>query len=231
MKTSDVSRLAVIPARKGSTRFKDKNIHPLAGKPLIRWITEAVIESSCFDKIIISTDSDQIFSAVEDLEVERHIRPSTDATAKATVLNAMLNLMKQEKPHDVFAYFLPTCPFISSTDIRCGVEKLSDEVDSVVSMTCFSETIQLACIMKGDQVIPIFDNLTSGLTNSNFIQKYYKPSGAFYISWWERLLEKRNFFTGEVKVILVPAERSVDINTIVDVEYAQRLLEFKNGKL
>ncbi len=225
---NNISRLAVIPARKGSTRFKDKNIHLLAGKPLIRWITESVVESSCFDRILVSTDSDQIFSVVEDLKVERHIRPCADATEKATALNAMLNLMEQEKPHDIFAYFLPTCPFISSDDIRLGVERLSYEVDSVISMTPFSETIQLACIMKNDQVIPVFDNLTSGLTNSKFIQKYCRPSGAFYMSWWDNLIKRRNFFTGEVKGVLIPAERSVDINTPIDIEYAQKLIELRN---
>ena len=49
--------LAVIPARGGSTRLKDKNIYPLGGKPLIRWTVEAVVESGVFDKIVVSTDS------------------------------------------------------------------------------------------------------------------------------------------------------------------------------
>ena len=56
--------LAVIPARGGSTRLKDKNVHPLGGKPLIRWTVEAVVKSRSFDTIIVSTDSDEIFDAV-----------------------------------------------------------------------------------------------------------------------------------------------------------------------
>ena len=60
--------LAVIPARGGSTRLKDKNIAMLAGKPLINWITEAVIESKCYDKIIISTDNEHIYSSVQHLD-------------------------------------------------------------------------------------------------------------------------------------------------------------------
>ena len=70
-----MTRVAVIPARGGSTRLKDKNIYPLCGKPLIRWMTEAVIESDCFDEVYISTDSDSIFEAVSDLNVVRHRRP------------------------------------------------------------------------------------------------------------------------------------------------------------
>jgi len=220
-----MKKLAVIPARGGSTRLKDKNIYPLAGKPLIRWSTEAVLNSGCFDKVVISTDSDEIFEAVSDLSVERHSRPAADATVTSTALNAMLNLMEQqEEKYDVFAYFLPTCPLISAEDISQGVGMLEAEgVDTVVSMLS-PETIQLACVMKDGWVLPVFDNLECGLTNSKFIKKYYKPSGAFYMGWWDRILENRNFFKGNVKGVILPPERSVDINTLDDIRFAESIL-------
>lgn len=217
--------LAVIPARGGSTRLKDKNIYPLGGKPLIRWITEAVVGSECFDKILISTDSDDIFDAVKDLPVDRHHRPYSHATTKATVLNAMTSLMvMSHQQYDTFSYFLPTCPFVSPEDIKKGVDVLSSGVDSVISMTEILETVQLACLMSGDTVLPVFDNLECGLTNSKFIKKYYKPSGAFYMGWWETILKNKNFFKGIVKGVMVSPERSVDINTLSDITYAETVL-------
>jgi len=218
-----MKRLAVIPARSGSTRLKDKNIYNLAGKPLIRWMTEAVLNSGCFDKVIISTDSDLIYDAVSDLDVARHIRPDKHATVRATALNAMLDLMDNHEKYDVFSYFLPTCPFVSPEDIRAGVKLLKPQVSSVVSMTEYLDPIQLACVMKDNSVIPIFDNLTSGLTNSKFIQKYHKPSGAFYISWWDNLSSNKNFFKGNVKGVIIPKERSVDINDIDDIRLAESI--------
>jgi len=219
--------LAVIPARGGSTRLKDKNIYPLGGKPLIRWTTEAVVNSGVFDKVLISTDSDAIFDAVKDLPVERHVRPENHATVTATALNAMLNLMEsQEEEYDTFAYFLPTCPFVSSEDIKKGFLNLSG-VDFSVSMTEIPETIQLACVMKNGWVLPVFDNLEAGLTNSKFIKKYYKPSGAFYMGRWNKILENRNFFKGNVKGVLIPPERSVDINNIQDIQFAESILSKK----
>ena len=214
--------LAVIPARGGSTRLKDKNIAMLAGKPLINWITEAVIESKCFDKIIISTDNENIYSSVKHLDsnLEWHIRPDEFATTSSTVLDAMLDLMRSSKnTYESFSYFLPTCPFVDPEDIRMGIGLLQD-ADFVVSMTQIPETIQLACVMNGNNVLPIFDNLECGLTNSKFIKKYYKPSGAFYMGWWNKLKQTQNFFKGNVKGIVVPAERSVDINTLEDIKYA-----------
>ena len=229
-----MKNLAVIPARGGSTRLKDKNIYPLNGKPLIRWITEAVVDSECFDKVLISTDDDRIFDAVSDLKVIRHSRPKHHATVEATVLDAMMDLMEElerfeyatdsYQDYEIFSYFLPTCPFVDSRDIRKGVSLLSNGLaDSVVSMTQVPETIQLACLMSGDSVLPVFDNLECGLTNSKFIKKYFKPSGAFYMGWWESLKLNKNFFKGDVKGVVIPPERSVDINTIEDIKYAESL--------
>jgi CMP-N-acetylneuraminic acid synthetase len=222
-----VTNLAVIPARGGSTRLKDKNIYPLGGKPLIRWMTEAVVASGCFDKILVSTDSDAIFNAVEDLPVERHVRPDEHATVTATALSAMLNLMEeQDEKYEVFSYFLPTCPFVSPKDIKAGFKNLNDkDVDFSISMTQIPETIQLACVMKDNWVLPIFDNLECGLTNSKFIKKYYKPSGAFYFGHWDKILTYRNFFKGNVKGVMIPAERSVDINSKTDIDYAEQILK------
>lgn len=224
--------LAVIPARGGSTRLKNKNIFPLNGKPLIRWITETVVDCACFEKILISTDSDEIFDVVSDLNVERHFRPEEYATTKATVLDAMIDLMQEyqsgldfnleSNDYNAFAYFLPTCPFVSTSDIKKGVDMLTKRnCDSVVSMTEIQETIQLACVMNEDNVLPIFDNLEAGLTNSKFIKKYYKPSGAFYMGLWNYLLENKNFFKRSTKGVLIPADRSIDINTIEDIKYAE----------
>lgn len=227
--------LAVIPARAGSTRLKDKNIHPLGGKPLIRWITEAVVVSGCYQQILISTDSDDIFDAVKDLgiwgtSIQRHYRSNHLANDKTTVLEAILNLMseKNNDGYDTISYFLPTCPFISSRDIKDGMYKLNPAVDSVISMTEFYETIQLACLIsRSDDVMPVFDNLEKGLTNSRYIKKYYKPSGGFYMGWWDSVINRKSFFVGDVKGVIIPKERSIDINTIHDIKYAEMLLENK----
>ena len=167
-------RLAVIPARGGSTRLPNKNIYPLGDKPLILWTVEAVLESNCFDKVIVSTDSEKIWEAVEHLPVERHQRPAEHATVKATALKAMINLMENlDEQYDIFAYFLPTCLFIKSSDIKKGIEMLTEDIDSVVSITEITECIQKACLVKNDWLLPVFDNLEFGLTNSKFVKVNY----------------------------------------------------------
>lgn len=222
--------IAVIPARGGSTRLVNKNTTLLGGKPLISWITEAVINSTCFDKVVISTDSDDIFDCVSHLKVERHVRPKNHATTKATVLNAMINLMENHEPYEIFSYFLPTCPFITSKQINTGYNILDragnewNEIDSVISMTKMQDTVQLACLMQDDHVLPVFDNLEAGLTNSKFIKQYYKPSGAFYMGYWSSIIRDKNFFKGNTRGVIIPTENSIDINTKTDMELAEALL-------
>jgi CMP-N-acetylneuraminic acid synthetase len=226
-------KVAVIPARAGSTRLKNKNIYPLGGKPLIRWTVDAVVESGVFDKIVVSTDSDDIYEAVSDLPVERHFRPAQHATVTATALNAMLDYMgaftlPEGGKQSIFAYFLPTCPLVLPEDIKKGSDMLTRECDTVVSMTEMSDTVQLACVMKDGWTLPIFDNLECGLTNSKFIKKYYKPSGAFYMGWWDKILENKNFFKGNVKGVILPPERAVDINNIQDMKYAESVIGLRS---
>lgn len=214
-------RIAVVPARGGSTRFKDKNIYPLLGKPLVRWSVEAILEADCFDAIVVSTDSDEIYDTVRDLPVIRHQRVRF-FDEKDTVLDAMMDALERYYfESDIFAYFLPTCPFTSPDDIIDGVSTFEgEEYDSAVSMVQM-DTVQLACSMVGETVSPVFDNLTSGLTNSKFIKKYYKPSGGFYMSRTPHLLTHKNFFVGNVRGIVCDPKNCIDINTIMDAKYAE----------
>lgn len=219
------TRLAVIPARGGSTRLAHKNIHPLGGKPLIQWTVEAVCGSGCFDRVLVSTDSPAIAEAARKAgKVEIHERPERYAGSRVTVLEALLALMEETPRHDVFAYFLPTCPFRSAEDIRGGVSLLVPEVDAVVSVCEYSEPPQLALLRSGDEVLPVFDNLRIGATNSRYITHYVKPSGGFYMAWWDRLLEQRNFFAGRTRGWLTPRERAVDIDDLLDIHYAEAVL-------
>ena len=223
------TKIAVIPARGGSTRLKDKNIYPLSGKPLIDYTVESIIESGCFDTIMVSTDSDRIAEVVSKYDVDIHIRDPRYATNRITVLEAMLAMMQEIPKHDIFSYFLPTCPLRSPADIKQGIDLLKEEVDSVVSVVEYSEPIQLALIVQANAAIPVFDNLTAGLTNSRYINKYYRPNGAFYISWWDKLIKNRNFFVNNVKAHIMPKKRSIDINDHVDITVAEIILNKMNN--
>ena len=222
-----MSSLAIIPARGGSTRLKGKNVYPINGKPLISYTIEAVIESKSFDKIIVSTDGEDIKNVASKYEqVEIIDRPQEFAGERVTVLTAIIDLLKHmDKKYDKLAYFLPTCPFRNASDIEKGMNLLTEDVDSVISTTHYDEPPQLMMIEgHNGYCYPVMDNLTAGLTNSKFIQKYVKPNGGYYMTWWDQLMETESFFIGNIKHVVLPKERSVDIDTIADVHYAESIL-------
>ncbi len=217
-----ITRMAVIPARAGSTRLKNKNFLELGGIPLIGHTIEAVMYSDCFDKIVVSTDSKEIKKIAKGYGVDIHHRQAEHATTQATVLEAMLDLMKHNGDHDIFAYFLPTCPFRDAQHINDGVRMLDSECDTVVSVTKYSEPPQLAMV-EGyrNQVIPVFDNLTSGITNSKYFTQYLKPNGGMYIGWWKKILEDESFFKGRVRGYEMDKISSLDINDEIDLQLAE----------
>ncbi|MBD3422617.1 MAG: hypothetical protein GF398_21080 [Chitinivibrionales bacterium] len=220
------TRMAVIPARGGSKRLKDKNIFPLAGKPLISYTINAVLDSDCFETVVVSTDSDKIAEVALSIQgVSIYKRSGDMANEKVTVLEALLDMMKSYKKHDVFSFFLPTCPFRTAQDIQQGIKLLKYDVDSVISVCKYDQPMQLAMVKKKDDIIPIYDNLTSGFTNSRFFTPYYKPNGGYYISWWDKLIRNRNFFKGNIKGYEMPKERSIDIDYLLDIKYAEAVLE------
>ena len=93
------TKVAIIPARGGSTRFKDKNIALLGGKPLICWSVEAVLNSGEFDDVYVSTDSDKIFDAVNKgniglIDNKKNIRGVFEK-AQEVVLRAIVILSNQ----------------------------------------------------------------------------------------------------------------------------------------
>ena len=60
-----MEKIAFIPARSGSKRFPNKNVSLLGGKPLIVWTVEAFVKSSCFDRIIFSSDSIEYYEILK----------------------------------------------------------------------------------------------------------------------------------------------------------------------
>jgi CMP-N-acetylneuraminic acid synthetase len=219
-----MNNLAVIPARGGSSRLKDKNILSLEGKPLIFWTIDAVKYSGCFDSIVVSSDSDTILNMVEReyrTTVSLHKRPIEFATRRVPVLDAMLNILDEIENIDTFSYFLPTCPFRNKKHVKEGFDLLSDSVDSVISVVEYSEPIQLAGKIENDFFTPFFSNLQENKTNSLFMDKYYKPNGGFYMANVPYLREKRNFFAGKTKGYIMDKVHSIDINDEKDMLVAE----------
>lgn len=101
--------LGVIPARGGSKGIPRKNLHPVAGKPLLVWTVEAAIRSHRIDRAVVSTDDDDIGEVARGCGIEVLRRPAELASDEASTLDVVRHAMEQV-PADTVVVLHPTSP-------------------------------------------------------------------------------------------------------------------------
>ena len=200
MSNNGLKNLAVIPARGGSKRFPKKNIASLNGKPLIAYTIEAAIRSRCFNEIIFSSDDNEILEIARKYpQITAEKRLKKFAGDKVKVIELILSILKRknlENKFDTITLLLPTCPLRRALDIKKGFKLLSKQIDSVVSLTEFEFPIKMSIeYKKNSRILKYLFNpspLVTGNTRSQDHKPIFRPNGAFYISWWNKLKTNKN---------------------------------------
>jgi len=117
-----MNNICIIPARGGSKRIKNKNIKIFNKKPIIYWSIKAAIQSKCFSKIIVSTDSKAILNIVQKYKIyQNSLRPkflSGDKVPTQAVLEYEIQKIEKIEKIDNVCCLLATAPMVSFTDIR-----------------------------------------------------------------------------------------------------------------
>lgn len=219
--------IAVIPARGGSKRLQGKNILDFSGKPLIVWTISAALRSKYIDRVIVSTDDNEIaeISKKSGAEVP-FVRPDALATEYASSIDVVIHAIEViETTNNLFDYVVllqPTSPLRTSLHIDEAIELLFEkEADSVISVSEAANN-PLWC-----GVLPEDLNMTSFLddkyknTRSQDLPKYYVINGAIYICEKNRLVEEKTFFLSN-NVYAYPMDKllSIDIDTREDLDLA-----------
>lgn len=226
--------IAIIPARGGSKGLPGKNIKELNGKPLIAYTIEAALESKHIKQVIVSTDDHRIAAVAEKFGAEiPFMRPAElagdDSKAIDTYLYTIDRIEKEAgKPLNEIVVLLPTCPLRNSNDIDVACELyLQKKADSVVSYTKEHHPITWhKRITAEGKFEPIFPE---GLENRQEIKETFYPNGSIYV-FSTKLLKDGKYFSENSYAYIMPRNRSVDIDTPEDFEYAEFLLNRKNEK-
>ena len=147
-------RIAVIPARGGSKRIPRKNIKLFHGKPMIAYSIEAAKASGCFDKIMVSTDDQDIADIAIKYGAEvPFIRPADIADDYATTMDVIQHAIQwcesQNMSIDLLCCIYATAPFISPIDLANGLALVAvDDIDYAFSATSFAFPIQRAIALN-----------------------------------------------------------------------------------
>ena len=202
-------KIAVIPARGGSKRIKNKNIREFAGKPLISYSLAAAIDAGLFDEIIVSTDSSEIAAVSRQYGatyiVERSADLSDDFTGTTPVVRDAIKCyeLNLEKEIEQVCCIYATAPFLSAHALRSGFDKLckTENAKFAFSVTSFPFPIQRSIRLVGNGVEPVFDKQIK--MRSQDLEEYYHDAGQFYWGTASAYLTGKAIFAEHSKVVIL----------------------------
>ncbi|MGO9133439.1 MAG: cytidylyltransferase domain-containing protein [Methylovirgula sp.] len=229
--------LALIPARGGSKGLPGKNIRPLLGKPLIAYSIEAARAAANVTRVVVSTDSEEIATVARQYGAEiPFMRPPQLATDTALALDNYvytLNRLSSERgaPIEEFVVLLPTAPLRTSADIDAAISLFrSKSADSVISYYEAPHPLQWHRYIDDAGVIRALFPEGDRLANRQKERPSYLPNGAIYVFKSALLIEKQSYYSDRTFPYIMPAERSVDIDTLLDFEFVEFLLSKKSER-
>jgi CMP-N,N'-diacetyllegionaminic acid synthase len=219
--------LAIIPARGGSKGIPKKNIKLLKGKPLIAWTIEEAKKSHFLDKIIVSTDDEEIMNVAKKWGAEvPFLRPSELAQDDTPGIAPVLHALEYFSDYEYVVVLQPTSPLRLVEDIDKAIELCEkSESDFCVSVT-ESKVIPdwLFLVNETGKLSPVFNDREIPYQRQK-ADKIYALNGAVYVGNKEALTKKRSFLTPETIPYIMPNERSVDIDNIEDFYYCEYLMK------
>jgi len=225
--------LGVIPARGGSKGVPRKNIRALGGKPLIAYTIEAAAASKRPTRTIVSTEDEEIARVARevggDVPFVRPAKLSTDEAKAIPVIQHALSAVEEQEngtPYDGVMMLQPTTPFRTSEDIDAAVDLLETTgADSVISVVDVGghHPARMKYIEGNRLIDPPFCEEYENQPRQELSPMYIR-NGAIYLTRRE-ILQSGSFKGRDCRAWAMPAERSINIDTMLDFKYAEWLLE------
>ncbi len=227
-------RLCIIPARGGSKRIPRKNIRDFCGKPIIAWSIETAIESGCFDRVIVSTDDEEIAAMAKRYGAEiPFMRPAQLADDYTGTTAVVAHAIEWQNSHgdaaDKVCCLYATAPFVRAIDLQEGVDILeSSGAEYAFSVTSYAFPIQRSIRITEKQRIEMFQPEHFN-TRSQDLDEAWHDAGQFYWGKAAAWLENKLIFSNESAPVFIPRHRVQDIDTPDDWERAQLMFTLLNG--
>jgi len=220
--------LAIIPARGGSKRLPRKNLLDLNAKPLIAWSIEAGIRSQYIDKVLVTSDNEDILSIAQIFGADKCQRPHKLATDMATTFDVVKHTIKNlEEKYDYVVLLQPTSPLRTTKHIDEAINLLkSKNADAIVSVCEMEHSPLWANTLNDDLNMNNFLKDETLNRRSQDLEKYYRINGAIYICKIDKLLSEKSFFLKEnIFAYIMGRKYSIDIDEEIDFIIAQSIME------
>lgn len=224
-----MKKIAIIPARSGSKGLPNKNVLLANGKPLIAYTIEAAIESGEFEKIIVTTDSQEYIDLLSNYPIEFIKRAAYLASDNASSFIVIEDVL-QKYQHIEFEYFVllqPTSPLRTSEHIREANQRFESyfhKFDFLVSVSEAHKPTTLTRQIDQDESLKYFK-----LDYSNYARQLfhpeYSPNGAIFTAKPTAYLEQKHFYGEKCIAYFMDKSASIDIDDRLDFEYFYFILQ------
>lgn len=221
-----MSCIALIPARGGSKGIPRKNIKPFYSKPLIYWSIKIALESKKIDRVIVSTEDEEIADLARSFSAEvPFLRPKRYATDDSSGIEPILHVLEEISNIKDLLLLQPTSPLRRLEDID-GIfnQRYKFNSDSAVSITKSKKPCELFFQLDNNM------KLSSSLNNLNIkprqeYQDQFYLNGSLYLSTKESILKNKSLITSDTVGYIMPEKFSIDIDTPFDWIIAEFLME------
>jgi CMP-N-acetylneuraminic acid synthetase len=216
--------LVVIPARGGSKGIPRKNLRIINGKPLIAYVIEAAKNASLVDKVVLSTDDEEIRSVGGLLGVSVVDRPAElagDAVPLDPVIHhSVTALEKKGEKYDYIISLQPTLPLITAETIDSSIRRIVEgDADTLIGLV---DATHLYWRRSGETIEPMFKERK----NRQYLDKIYKECG-FFISR-RSIVTPTNRISGKIIDHVLPERETIDVDTYEDLWVVEGLFKRRN---
>lgn len=224
-----MKKIAIITARAGSKGLPNKNVLLVEGKPLMAFSIEAALGSEAFEKVIVSTDSQEYIDLLSHYPIEFIKRDEHLASDKASSFVVLEDVLRRYRSVD-FDYFVllqPTSPLRTAQHIKEACEKFEgnfEAFDFLVSVSDAHKPTTLTRPIEEDESLKNFRLDYSDYARQQYHPEY-SPNGAIFIAKPAEYLEQRHFFGSRSLAYFMDKEVSVDIDDRADFEYFYFLIQ------
>lgn len=227
--------LAIIPARGGSKGVPRKNVKDLNGKPLIAYTIQEAKKSKYIDRIIVSTEDEEIslISKAFGAEVP-YLRPEELAQDDSVAVDCVIHMLEWLKSNekyipDYVCLLQCTSPLRTFEDIDGTIEKMMITcMDGAVSICEAEVNPYWTNVLNGDK-LEYFLEEGKKISRRQDLPKVYRLNGAVYVINNEILLKEKTFETNNITGYVMSNEKSIDIDDDFDFNIAKML--FKTQKI
>src|ERR687885_1615667 len=223
MADADVRVLGLIPARGGSTGIRGKNLAPLCGRPLLAWTVGAACAARSLDRVVVSTDSEEIADTARELGADVLERPAELARDEVPMRDVLMHALEELGRPEVVVLLQPTSPLRRAEHVDEAVALLRETgADCVVSVVEVPHRYRPGSLMAldGERLVRLADDHAATRQEKPLV--YARNGPAVLALRPERI--GADLYGGDCRPYVMGARESLDVDEPFDLELAELLL-------